>query len=135
MKTLLRVLVIFLAITGATALAYDLFQVEFGVGNYWDSHGVFFLIAITIFPRLTLLFSSVASGGWLWWLSWIFAPRILVACLATVSYWNANPVLVVCAWLVALSGESSEKYAVVRRPSNLSGGYRKAKWVKSEVER
>jgi len=73
------------------------------------------LIFIAIFPRLTLLFSSVPFGGVLWWLGWIFAPRLLVAILATVNYWNQNKVLVVIAWLIALGGESSEKHVVCTR--------------------
>lgn len=93
------------------------------MNNYWDHHGILFLVFITIFPRLTLLFSSVAFGGFLWWLGFIFAPRILVAVLATMAYLDSNPVLVVISWFVALSGESTEKYnfrkrvRVVRGPS------------------
>lgn len=83
--------------------------------NYWDNHGILFLFFITIFPRLTLLFSSVAFGGFLWWLGFIFAPRILVAVLATMSYLESNPILVIMSWLIALSGESTEKYTFRRR--------------------
>jgi hypothetical protein len=69
------------------------------------------------FPRLTLLFSSVPFGGLLWWLGWIFAPRLLVAILATTNYWQTNTVLCVLAWFWALSGESIEKTIVVyKRP-------------------
>jgi hypothetical protein len=83
--------------------------------NYWDHHGVLFLIFIAAFPRLTLLFSSVASGGILWWLAWIFAPRLLVAILATLSYGQQNWVLVALSWVIAIGGEGSEKYVVVKR--------------------
>ena len=55
------------------------------------------------------------SGGLLWWLGFIFVPRVLVALLATISYWKQNPVLVVIAWLVALGGESTEKSMLGRR--------------------
>lgn len=77
--------------------------------SFWDNHGIFFLIFITLFPRLTLLFSSVAFGGFFWWLGFIFAPRLLVAILATTAYWQTNPILVVISWFVALSGEAREK--------------------------
>ena len=107
-------LLIFLAITGAVLIASQ-FSVEFGDANFWDNHGLFFLFFIATFPRLTLLFSSVATGGILWWLGWLFAPRILVALLATISYWHQNPVLVVISWLVAIGGESSEKTVVLKR--------------------
>ncbi|MCC6137946.1 MAG: hypothetical protein IT287_04895 [Bdellovibrionaceae bacterium] len=80
--------------------------------SYWDNHGIFLLFFITIFPRLTLLFSSIAFGGFFWWIGFIFAPRILVAVLATMSYIQTNPVLVIISWLVALSGESTEKYTL-----------------------
>ncbi len=83
--------------------------------NFWHAHGLLFLVFITLFPRLTLLFSSVATGGWLWWLGWLAAPRLLVAILATTAYWHTNPVLVVIAWFVAFSGESAEKATVLRR--------------------
>jgi hypothetical protein len=83
--------------------------------NFWDHHGILFLIFITLFPRLTLFFSSVPFGGILWWLGFIFAPRILVAFLATVTYGMSNPILVAISWVVALSGESGEKYYVKKR--------------------
>jgi hypothetical protein len=84
------------------------------MNNFWNHHGIFFLIFITLFPRLTLLFSSVAFGGLFWWLGFFFAPRILVAVLATMSYMNSNPILVLISWIVALSGESTEKYTLRR---------------------
>ena len=87
----------------------DTLQTEFGNINFWEKHGVFFLIFITLFPRLTLLFSSVATGGFFWWLGFLFVPRILVASLATVAYFHTNPVLVTISWLVAIGGEAVEK--------------------------
>lgn len=124
MGSLFRFLIAFLALTGAAVIATGLFGVRFGHEDYWSHHGILFLLLITAFPRLTLLLSSVASGGLLWWLAWLFAPRILVAVLATLSYWYANPILVVAAWLVALGGESSEKYAVARGARARPGGRR-----------
>ncbi|MDE2234556.1 MAG: hypothetical protein KGK44_03285 [Gammaproteobacteria bacterium] len=66
------------------------------------------------FPRLTLLLSSVPFGGLLWWLGWIFAPRLLVAILATYNYGHSNIVLVVLAWIWAFAGEGTEKTVVVK---------------------
>ncbi len=83
--------------------------------NFWDVHGVFFIFFMFFFPRLTLLFSSVISGGVLWWLGWIFAPRLLVAILATTAYWETNRILVVLTWLWALGGEGFEKNTVRKR--------------------
>lgn len=85
--------------------------------NFWDVHGVFFLAAIFFFPRLTLLFSSVATGGVFWWMGWLIAPRLLVAILATIAYFPTNFILVVICWVWALSGEATEKTVVVSAAS------------------
>ena len=87
---------------------------HYGTIDFWQVHGLLFLVFIAFFPRLTLFFSSVASGGIFWWLGWVFAPRLLVAILATDAYWRTNKFLVVMAWLVMLGGESAEKKAVHR---------------------
>src|SRR5271154_5486215 len=101
MKSVIRFLVAFLAITGVVALATAYTDVRLGRDDFWNHHGFLFLISIAVFPRLTLVFSSVATGGILWWLGWFFVPRYLVAFLATLAYWNQNPLLVVFSWLIA----------------------------------
>lgn len=128
MRTFLRFLMVFFVVAVAAALASGLLGVEFGRDNYWNHHGVFFLIFLTAFPRLTLFFGDVVSGGLFWWLSWLFAPRLLVAVLATTAYWVQNPMLVVIAWLIALGGESSEKTIVIRQTGF---GGRRVKHVRS----
>lgn len=90
----------------------NFFNLEFGTEDFFKNHGYFFLIFIALFPRLTLLFSSVVSGGFLWWLSFIFYPRILVASLATIAYFKTNPELVVISWLIAIPAEAAEKWAI-----------------------
>ena len=77
--------------------------------SFWEVHGFWFIFFMFLFPRLTMLFSSVATRGILWWLGWIFAPRLLVAILSTHWYWDTNTVLVVLTWMWALSGEGAEK--------------------------
>jgi hypothetical protein len=114
MKAIFQIILIFLALTGATTLLMKQ-GVVFGTVDYWQVHGALFLIFIAMFPRLTLLFSSVPFGGLFWWLGWIFAPRFLVAVLATIGYWNTNKPLVVIAWIIALGGETTEKYVIKRR--------------------
>ena len=82
--------------------------------NFWDVHGIAFIICITLFPRLTMLVTGICFApfsGVLFWLRWVFTPRLTAAILASMFYWDTNPVLVVFAWLAALSGESSEKEA------------------------
>jgi cellulose synthase/poly-beta-1,6-N-acetylglucosamine synthase-like glycosyltransferase len=81
--------------------------------NFWDVHGVWFIVFMFFFPRLTLLFSSVLTGGFFWWLGFIFTPRLLVAILATKVYLHTNPVLVVLSWIWAIAGEKFEKKNIV----------------------
>ncbi len=118
MKSLFfRGIIVFCVLMVATTMMMDVFKTEFGSIDYFQVHGFFFLVFITFFPRLTLLFSSVASGGILWWLALIFCPRILVATLATVAYFHTNPILVVMSWLVALGGEVFEKWGLNNKRS------------------
>lgn len=120
MNTILKIAIIFLAITGASTLLYNYTDVTFGTVDFFTKHGWIFLISIALFPRLTLLvsgllFHSIEFGGFLWWLGFFFAPRILVATLATIAYWQTNQILVILAWLIALGGESSEKIIIRKR--------------------
>lgn len=108
---------VFLAITGAVFLLQNVEPIQFGHQDFWDKRGIFFLVFVTAFPRLTLLFSSVISGGFLWWLSWLIVPRVLVATLATISYWEQNKILVTIAWLIAIGAETSEKRVVYKKTS------------------
>jgi hypothetical protein len=77
--------------------------------DFWDVHGVWFLIAIAIVPRLTMLFAVSVPFGWLAWLGWALVPHLTVAILATTYYWDTNPILCIVSWLVAFGGESAEK--------------------------
>ena len=115
MRLVVRFLVVFALVGVASLVAVQAFGVEFGSANYWDAHGLLLLAGLALLPRLTLLLSSIATGGLLWWAGWLFAPRILVATLATISYFETNPALVVISWLIALGGETSEKCWVGRR--------------------
>lgn len=108
-------LFIFVLLAITVGLVNDHFALEFGEQNFFDVRGIFFLIFITLFPRLTLLLSSVPFGGVFWWAGFIFFPRILVAVLATVAYYYTNPILVVLSWMIALSGEYAEKWTMGNR--------------------
>lgn len=107
---ILRSLIIFLVLAAVSGLLIEHFNYDFKTHDYFDKRGVFFLFFVTLFPRLTLLFSSVPFGGVAWWLGFVFCPRILVAILATINYFHANPILVVLSWLIALGGEGLEKF-------------------------
>lgn len=74
-----------------------------------------------MFPRLTLLFSSVASGGFLWWVGWLICPKLLVAILS-LGYWDTNPIMVVGAWLWAFSGNDSGSSSSSGSSSGTSSG-------------
>lgn len=123
MKSIIKMIVLFLMISIVSTVLINYFNIEYGDTDFWDVHGVLFLIFISMFPRLTLLFSSVPFGGFFWWLGFFFSPRLLVAILATISYWNTNKILVIISWLLAVGGESSEKYFIhkgTRRRRNSS---------------
>jgi hypothetical protein len=100
---------IFFILLVGTSVMMDTLQTEFGRIDFFQKHSVFFLFFISLLPRVTLILSSVATGGILWWLGFFFCPRILVASLATVSYFHTNPVLVTLSWIIALGGETMEK--------------------------
>lgn len=84
--------------------------------NFWAAHGIFFIIFMFFFPRITticsVLFFGMISGGFLWWLGLIFMPRLLVAILATYAYWNTNTFLCVLTWVWAITGEFTEKECI-----------------------
>ena len=71
------------------------------------------LIAIAVFPRLTLLFVGGPFAA-LHWLGWAIAPHVLVAILATSRYWDTNPALCVAAWFIAFAGTGGETTAARR---------------------
>lgn len=83
--------------------------------NFWDYHGVLFLLGVTFFPRITTLFFSSVSFGLLGILGWIFAPHLLVAVYATTFYWQSNPLLCIISWFVAIGGTGGEGAVVKRR--------------------
>jgi hypothetical protein len=51
------------------------------------------------------------SGGILWWLGWAFVPHLLVAVLA-IPYFYTNPILVIIAWIIAISGTAVESKTI-----------------------
>lgn len=119
MNKFLKALLIFFALSWVVTFLTTNAHLTFGHQNFWHHHGhiqgALLLFFLALFPRLTLFLSSIPFGGFFWWVGFFFAPRILVATLATLSYWNQNPFLVVMSWLVALGGESSEKIYIHRR--------------------
>jgi len=71
--------------------------------DFFQAHGIWFLVGCLFLPRITMLFFVLTPFNWLAWLGWILTPSIVVAVLATSHYWHTNPVLCVFAWIVAVS--------------------------------
>lgn len=69
------------------------------------------LAGLALVPRFTtlvmVLFGGLASGGLLWWLGWIVSPHLLVAFLS-LKYWHTDPLFVIAAWVMALTGSWGE---------------------------
>ena len=76
--------------------------------DFFNQHGILFLLGLTFFPRITTLFFTLTPFGFLGWVGWIFAPHFLVA-IYSLKYFNTNPVLVICAWVFAFTGTILEK--------------------------
>ena len=76
--------------------------------SYWTHNSFTFLILLSIFPRVGLLFCNI-SLSFLFWIGWLFLPRITIAIFATYYYASTNPILVIISWFIALSGETAEK--------------------------
>lgn len=74
--------------------------------SFWEVHGIFggifLLISVTIFPRITLFFILPFSFTWLQWGLFLFIPRFWAAYLGTKYYWDTNPILCIIAWIIAL---------------------------------
>lgn len=79
--------------------------------NFWQVHGIFFILFLCLFPRLTMLCTGIFFSWMspLFFFGWLLIPRLTVAILATSVYFDTNPVLCVITWIWALSGESTEK--------------------------
>ncbi len=76
--------------------------------NFWLNNSIFYALGLALFPRFSLLFCNI-PGTILFWLGWLFLPRITIAILATIFYSGTNPFLVIFSWIFALGGESAEK--------------------------
>ena len=83
--------------------------------NYWDVHGLLFLLGLTFFPRITVLFFSHVTGGLLFWIFFLLFPRLVIPILAAYHYWDTNPILVILSFFISLGGESGEKSIVKRK--------------------
>lgn len=76
--------------------------------DFWENHTIWFVIAISIFPRLTMLFATAYGGGLLYWIGWLFVPRLTVAVIATILYRETNLEMVILAWLLCIIWHTSQ---------------------------
>lgn len=76
--------------------------------SFWavHTHPILYLLVLLFFPRLTLFINFALGGflstGFFWWAGWAVAPQVLIAVLASSTYWDTNPLLVIVAWVWAL---------------------------------
>ena len=89
--------------------------------NFWEGHGIFFLIFMALFPRVTLVIITAHPAGWVAWVLWLFFPRFLAAILATYYYWDTNPILVLATWVVAITFSGGEINAAKKVLAGASG--------------
>ncbi len=80
--------------------------------NYWEHHGILFLVGLTLFPRITVILFSGVTGGPIFWVFFLILPRLCIPILAAAHYWDTNPILVILAFIICLSGEGGEKRVV-----------------------
>lgn len=93
--------------------------------DFWNYHGILFLVFIRYFPRLTIFFATQVSLHLLglpifvalpiYIILFIFLPYLLVAILATFIYWTNNPILCCIAWIIFLNELDDER---IRRAEN-----------------
>ena len=67
--------------------------------GYWTNHSLLFLIGLTIFPRFTLLFSNISSNI-LFWLGWLFLPRLMIALLGITTVYYFMTFLYILATII-----------------------------------
>lgn len=77
--------------------------------NFWENHTWVFILAMFFFPRLTMLFATSVGGGCLYWIGFVFAPRLTVAIIGTYLFYHTNGLLLIFTWIWALVGEGVEK--------------------------
>lgn len=88
--------------------------------DFWTNHGIWFLILCQIFPRLTIVFGTAYPIGADQIIAWLIAPRFLAAYLATQFYWETNPILVMLAWVMAVSAMIGSSVSLGTSMSNQS---------------
>jgi len=78
--------------------------------SFYDQHpfGLLLLFFMLVCPRLTFIIGMMSGVLDIHWTVWgliggVFIPRIVACIIATGTYWDTNPILVVFAWIFAVS--------------------------------
>lgn len=125
--------------------------------SFWTVYGYFigflFLLLLIVVPRFAMFaFLALPIGIVTWisepfgltgfaalcvavigWVAWLSVPRFLVAILATVLYWQVNPILCLLAWILAFGTLQTKRKAAAgqgnrtRQPYK-TAGQRAQKW-------
>ena len=74
--------------------------------------GILLIIALMAVPRIVmicmLIWGALTGGGFFWWAGFVFFPYVVVAVEASSNYWETNPAICVCAWIIAIAGTFGE---------------------------
>lgn len=71
--------------------------------EFWNQHGLTFLIGMFLWPRMILIYYSLIPAqdiGAI--MEFLFVPRIFLASILTPIYWGANPTLISIYWVLAV---------------------------------
>lgn len=79
------------------------------------THYLWALFGFAFFPRITLWFFALITGGFWFWVGVFFIPHIMIAYWATHYYWDTNPVLCILSWFIAFGGSKSESKVIKSR--------------------
>jgi hypothetical protein len=59
----------------------------------------------------------------LFWLGWLFTPRLVIAILATSFYWQTNPILCILAWVYCFCVGNGSNKVVSEKYNNRRNNY------------
>ncbi len=82
--------------------------------GFWETHSIWFVLAMFFFPRLTMLFATTFGSGVLYWVGWMLAPKLTVAVIAASLYWETDPYLVLFAFIWCLLGSDYDYHSLSR---------------------
>ena len=71
--------------------------------DFWNDHTILFVIGLIICPRILLLyFGHIPPFSLSHIFGFIVIPRILLTGIITPIYWDANSILIIICWILAI---------------------------------